>query len=70
MRGLLTFASVVMPLTAVAFGLSLALGRWVAYAYLPVGCFVVWGVLLNLAQGRIRELVRGGDTPGRAGSRP
>ena len=37
--------------------LSLILGRWVAYAYLPLGGFVVWVVLLNMAQGRIRELV-------------
>ncbi len=58
LRGLLTFAGVVMPMTAVAVAFSLALGRWVAYAYLPVGCFAIWVVLLNLAQGRIRELVR------------
>ena len=44
---------------AVAFTLSLALGRWVAYTYLPVGCFVIWTVFLNLAQERIRDLVRG-----------
>jgi hypothetical protein len=49
---------VVLPMTGVAFGLSLVLGRWVAYAYLPVGCFVIWIVFLNLAQRRIRELVR------------
>lgn len=58
-RGLLTFAGIVLPMTAVAFTLSFALGRWVAYAYLPVGCFVIWAVILNLAQERIRELVRG-----------
>jgi hypothetical protein len=30
-----------MPMTCVAFDLSLVLGRWVAYAYLTVGCFVI-----------------------------
>ena len=59
LRGLLTFAGVVMPMTAVAFALSVILGRWLAYAYLPVGCFVIWVIFLNLAQGRIRELTRG-----------
>jgi len=58
LRGLLTFAGVVLPSTAVALGLTLILGRWVAYAYLPIGCFVIWVVFLNLAQERIRELVR------------
>jgi hypothetical protein len=58
LRGLLTFSGVVLPVTAVAFGLSLVLGRWVAYAYRPLGCFVIWVVFLNLAQERIRELVR------------
>ena len=58
LRGLLTFAGVVMPMTAVAFGLSLVLGRSVAYACLPVSCFVIWVVFLNLAQERIRGLVR------------
>jgi hypothetical protein len=57
-RGLLTFAGIVLPLTAVAFHLSLLLGRWVAYAYLPVGCFGICVAFLNLAQGRIRALVR------------
>jgi hypothetical protein len=57
LRGLLIVAEVVMPLTAVAFGLSLVLGHWIAYAYLPFGCFVIWVVFLNLAQTRIRELV-------------
>jgi hypothetical protein len=57
LRNLLTFAGAVMPPTAVAFCVSLVLGRWVAYAYLPLGGFVVWVVLLNMAQGRIRELV-------------
>ena len=57
MRGLLRIAGVVFPMTGVAFGHSLVLGRWVAYAYLPLGGFVVWVVLLNMAQGRIRELV-------------
>jgi hypothetical protein len=60
-RGVLTFAGILLPLTAVALGLSLVLGRWVAYAYLPVGGFVVRLVLLNLAQGRIRKLVRARD---------
>jgi hypothetical protein len=45
-------------MTAVAFGLSLLLGRWIAYAFLPIGCFVIWVVFLNLAQERIRELLR------------
>jgi hypothetical protein len=58
LRSLLTFSGIVMPMTAVAFGLSLILGRWVAYAYLPVGCFVIWVVFLNLAKDRIWELVR------------
>lgn len=57
-RSLLIFAGIVLPMTAVAFALSLVLGRWVACAYLPVGCFVIWVVFLNLAQKRIRELVR------------
>jgi hypothetical protein len=48
MRGLLTFAGVVMPMTAVAFSLALVLGRWVANAYLPIGCFVIRTVFLNL----------------------
>jgi hypothetical protein len=61
LRGLLTFAGAVLPMTCVAFGLSLVLGRWVAYAYLPVGCLVVWVVFLNLARERIRELVTGKD---------
>jgi hypothetical protein len=61
LRGLLTFAGIVLPLTAVAFGLSLVLGRWVAYAYLPVGCFLTRAVFLNLSRGRIRELVRARD---------
>ena len=45
-------------MTAVALALSLTLGRWVHYVYLPVGGFVIWVVFPNLAQGRIRELVR------------
>jgi hypothetical protein len=49
LRGVLTFAGIVMPMTALAFGLSLVLGRWVAYAYLPIGCFVIWEAFLNLA---------------------
>jgi hypothetical protein len=28
---------------------------------MPVGCFVIWVVFLNLARGRIRELVRARD---------
>jgi hypothetical protein len=64
LRGLLTFAGVVLPITGVAFGLSLVLGRWVAYAYLAAGCFVIWVVFLNLAHERIRELVRArGEQP-------
>jgi hypothetical protein len=59
LRGLLTFACAVMPMTAVAVALSLGFGRWVAYASLPIGCFVIWVVFLNLAQERIWELVRG-----------
>jgi hypothetical protein len=58
LRGLLTFAGVGLPMTAAALALSLALGRWVAYAYLPLGGFVLWAVFFNLAQERIRELVR------------
>lgn len=58
LKGLLTFSGVIMPITAVALALSLILGRWIAYAYLPVACFVIWVVFLNLAQERIRELVR------------
>jgi hypothetical protein len=69
-RGLLTFAGAVMPLTAVAFALSLVLGGWVVCAYLPVGCFVISVVFLNLAQGRIRELVKAAGTPGLAGRPP
>jgi hypothetical protein len=42
----------------VALGRSLVLGRWVAYAYPRLGWFVVWVVSLDLAQERIRELVR------------
>jgi hypothetical protein len=42
LRGLLRFAGVVLPMTGVAFGLSLVLGRWGAYAYLVAGCFVIW----------------------------
>ena len=57
-RGLRTFAGIVLPLTAVGFALSLILGRWVALAYLPLGCSVLWVVFLNLVQERIRELVR------------
>jgi len=45
-------------LTGVALGLSLVLEPWVACAFLPVGCFVIWVVFLNLAQKRIRELLR------------
>jgi hypothetical protein len=37
LRGLLTVDGVVLPMTGVAFGLSLVLGRCVAYAYLPAG---------------------------------
>jgi hypothetical protein len=36
---------------------GLASISWAVYAYLPVGCFVIWAVFLNLAQERIRELV-------------
>ncbi len=60
LRNLLTFLGVVVPVTGVAFRLSLLLGRWVTYAYLPIGCFVIWVVFLNLAQERIRDLVRAG----------
>jgi hypothetical protein len=47
-RGLLTFAIIVLPVTAGAFGLSLVLGCWIAYAYLPVAasssgsCSSIW----------------------------
>ncbi len=57
-RSLLTCAGIALPTAGLAFGLSLVLGGWVAYAYLPMGCFVLWVVFLNLAQERIRELVR------------
>jgi hypothetical protein len=57
LRGLLTFAAVIMPMTAVAFAISLVLGRWVGFALLPIGCFVIWVVFLNLAQERIAPLV-------------
>jgi hypothetical protein len=57
-RGLLTVSGVVMPTTAAAFGLSLVFGRWVVYAYLPIGSFVLWVLFLNMARQRIRELVR------------
>jgi hypothetical protein len=39
------------------------------YAYLPPGCFVIWVVFLNLAHGRIRELVRAGEDQAPAKSR-
>jgi hypothetical protein len=58
---LLTFAGVVLPVTAVAFGLSLVLGCWAAYANLPAGCSAIRVVFLNLARGRIRGLVQGRD---------
>jgi len=56
LRGLFTFSGIVLPLTAVAFALYLTFGRWVAFAYLPIGCFVIWVVILNLAYPRIRAL--------------
>jgi hypothetical protein len=37
-------------MTAVAFGLSLLLCLRITYAYLPVDCFIIWIVLLNLTQ--------------------
>ena len=61
LRGLLTFAGVVFPMTGVALWLSLVLGRWVAYAYLPAGCFVIWVVFLSLPHGRIGGVVRARD---------
>ena len=66
-RGLLTFFGVVLPLTALAFGLSLVLGRWVAYAFLPIGCFVIWATFLNLARQRIQELARARDVGSHGG---
>jgi hypothetical protein len=56
LRGLLTFSGVVLPLTAIILALSLTLGRWVLYAYLPIGGFVIWAAFLNLARPRIRKL--------------
>jgi hypothetical protein len=63
LRGLLTFSGVILPMTAFAFALSLILGRWVAYACLPVGHFVICVVFLNLAQEQIRELLKARADP-------
>jgi hypothetical protein len=57
-RSLLAFCGVILPFTAVGVALAFALGPWVAYFWLPLGAFVIWVVLLNLAQKRIRELAR------------
>ena len=37
LRCLLTLSGVVLPTAGVALALSPTLGRWVAYAYLPIG---------------------------------
>jgi hypothetical protein len=67
LRNLLTFAGIVLPLVGMASALS-DLGQWVFFAFLPIGVFVVWVVLLNLAQERIRELVSETDAQRRTRS--